>query len=145
MTLSVPIMDLPETRKCKVNAHGDLVPNQCGEGSHDLQRLGNLHLQRRVTRSPARKAIARTVCWCWTGGVPKRCWVAIRVRSRDGVLSSHGGATRRVETVRSVETVRACLRQSLGFVGLGVCRVYLRQRLGFVGFVSCLPICLIKI
>ncbi|QCE05932.1 hypothetical protein DEO72_LG9g941 [Vigna unguiculata] len=85
MTLSVTITGLPEMRKGKANARGDLVPNQCGEASHDLRRLG---------------------------GVPKRCWVAIRVRSCDGVLSSHGGAMRRVETARSVETVRACLHQT---------------------------------
>jgi len=63
-----------------------LVPNQCGEGSHDLRRLGNLHLQWWVTRSPATKSIARTMWWCWKDGVLKRCWVAIWVRSSDEVL-----------------------------------------------------------
>ncbi|QCE10381.1 hypothetical protein DEO72_LG10g1611 [Vigna unguiculata] len=68
-----------------------LVPNQCCEGSHNLRQLGNLHLQRRIMRSLTRKSIAITVWWCWKSGVLKRCWVAIRVRSRDDVLSSHGG------------------------------------------------------
>jgi len=88
------------------------VPNQCGEGSHNLRRLGNLHLQRRVTRSPTTKSIARTVWWCWKGGVLKCCWVAIRVRSRNEVLwndnvviscNEEGGNSEEWETARCGE------------------------------------------
>ncbi|QCD87080.1 hypothetical protein DEO72_LG3g1611 [Vigna unguiculata] len=80
-TLSSELLEMLELVKNAL-----LVPNLCGEGSHDLRRHGNLHLQRRVMRSLARKSIARTVWRCWKGGVLKGYWVIIRVRSCDEVL-----------------------------------------------------------
>jgi len=61
-TLSSKLLEMSELEKNAL-----LVPSLCGEGSHDLRRLGNLHLQRWVTRSPARKSIVRTVWWSTEG------------------------------------------------------------------------------
>jgi len=77
-----------------------LVPNHCGEGSLDLRRLGNLHLQRRVARSLAMKSTARTVWWCEVRGAEiARCeeWKQRGARSGKlcGDLLQRGGWSRR--------------------------------------------------